>query len=128
MRIVGERKLQCPAFANVKVRQNLAPSRLPHVGVPEHITACAREVGGSEQVPVRLRGPVSRAPKRGRDEEAGDESEEDSECDDCEENAGNFECDDAAEASIALDPIHDVKPVKMTQALQSSLAELLRVF
>ena len=39
MRIVNERKQQCPAFAHVDVRQELAMSRVPVVGVPEHIIA-----------------------------------------------------------------------------------------
>ena len=34
MRIIQERKLQCPAFSNVQVRHDLAATRLPRVGVP----------------------------------------------------------------------------------------------
>ena len=51
MRIVNERKQQCPAFAHVAVRPDLASSRLPVEGVPEHIIACAHEVEGSEKSP-----------------------------------------------------------------------------
>ena len=32
--------------------------------------------------------------------------------------------DDAAEVSIAVDPIHDIKPVKMMQALQGNIHAL----
>ena len=39
MRIIEDRKLQCPAFSNVQVRHDLAATRLPRVGVPEHIVA-----------------------------------------------------------------------------------------
>ena len=71
MRIIEERKLQCPAFSNAQVLHDLAAARLPRVGVPEHISACAREVDGSERAPVHLQGPASRAPETGRDDEAG---------------------------------------------------------
>ena len=60
----------------------------------------------------------------GRGEQAGDESEEASESDDCHDKKEAFEGDDVAEASIAVDPIHDVKPVKMIQALRGSIEEL----
>ena len=72
MRIIEERRLQCPAFSNVQVRHDLAAARLPRVGVPEHISACARDVDGSERAPVHLQGPASRAPETGRDDEAGE--------------------------------------------------------
>ena len=49
MRIIKGRKLQCPAFSHAQVRHDLAATRLPRAGVPGHISACAREVGGSER-------------------------------------------------------------------------------
>ena len=87
MRIIEERKLQCPAFSNVQVRHDLVATRLPRLGVPEHIFACAREVDGSERAPAHLQGPASRAPETGRDDEAGDASEEPSD-DENDENCG----------------------------------------
>ena len=42
MRIVTERKLQCPAFSNVKVRDDLATTRLSDHGIPDHITCVPR--------------------------------------------------------------------------------------
>jgi hypothetical protein len=130
MRIVTERKLQCPAFSNVEVRHDLATTRLPRMGVPEHITVCAREVLGSERAPVRLQGPASRAPETSRDDEAGDASEEHSDGEDCEEHSGDREehgdapGDDAAEASIAVDPTLAVKPVQLMRSLQGQVSAL----
>ena len=124
MRIIEERKMQCTAFSNVQVRPELAATRLPCVGVPEHITACARKMDGAERAPVRLQGPASRAPETGRDDEAGDASEEHSDCSDHEDTHRDALEDDVAEASIAVDPIHDVKPVKMMQALQGNIEAL----
>ena len=48
MRIIEERKLQCLAFSNVQVRHDLAATRLPRVGVPEHIAACRAGRGRAE--------------------------------------------------------------------------------
>ena len=124
MRIMEERKQQCPVFSHVKVCRDLAMKRLPDLGVPEHITACAREVEGSERAPVHLRGPAARAPETGRDDEAGDASEEHSEDEGCEDRHCGGPGDQEAEASIAVDPIHDLKPVKMMQALQGNIAAL----
>ena len=44
MRIVRERKQQCPAFANVVIREDEAATRLPADGVPEHIGGSTRGV------------------------------------------------------------------------------------
>ena len=42
LKIVRERKQHCPVFADVSIyNDDLASSRLPEHGVPEHITACA---------------------------------------------------------------------------------------
>ena len=108
MRIIEERKLQCPAFSHVQVRQDLAATRLPRVGVPDHIFACAREVDGSERAPVHLQGPASRAPETSRDDEAGDASEEHSDDEDCGDKHRDGPGDDEAEASIAVSPTNDV--------------------
>ena len=58
MRSVKERQQQCSAFRDVQVREDLAVTRLPASGVPEHIAACRQEVAGSERAPVRLKGPA----------------------------------------------------------------------
>jgi hypothetical protein len=58
MRIVRERKAQCPVFADVTLCEAEADSRLPAHGVPDHVRACALEVDGSEQAIVRLRVPL----------------------------------------------------------------------
>ena len=75
MRIVRERKQQCATFAHVSVREDLAATRLPEDGVPEHIQCCMQSVEGVDRAPVRLLGPASRAPEVGREEEAGEDSE-----------------------------------------------------
>eukprot|EP00959_Pyramimonas_sp_CCMP1952_P039831 832793-Pyramimonas_sp.AAC.1 len=79
MQIVRERKQQCATFADVSVREDLAPTRLPEDGVPERIQACLQAVDGADKAPVRLLGPASRAPEVGRDDEAGEGSDEEPE-------------------------------------------------
>ena len=81
MQIVRERKRQCATFSEVSVREDLAATRLPEDGVPEHIRACMQPVDGADKAPVRLVGPASRAPEVGRDDEAGEGSEEEQEAD-----------------------------------------------
>ena len=70
----------CPAFNNIKVRRDLATTRLRVDGVPEHITVCATEVAGSEHAPMRLDGPASKAPESGKVDDSGHTSSEDTEC------------------------------------------------
>eukprot|EP00969_Alexandrium_andersonii_P028173 1229217-Alexandrium_andersonii.AAC.1 len=65
MRIVRERKEQCPVFVHVELREDEARTRLPTHGVPEHILCCAQEVEGADKAPSRLAGPVTRAPDIG---------------------------------------------------------------
>ena len=86
MRIVRERKQQCPAFANVVVREDEADTRLPSHGIPDHVACCAQEVDGSENAPARLTGPASRAPDVGKEEGAGDESDAGDDSDDASED------------------------------------------
>ena len=127
MRIVRERKAQCPVFSEVILREDEAGNRLPEDGVPLHIAACALEVHGSENAVVHLQGPASRAPDVGKQEEAGDESDVESACNETAETA-TASCaepfEEAAEFSIAVDPVHDVKPVKMMQALRGNIEAL----
>ena len=73
---------------------------------------------------MHLQGPASRAPETGRDDEAGDASEEHSGDEDCGDKHRDGPGDDKAEASIAVDPIHEVQPVKMMQALQGNIEAL----
>ena len=136
MRIVRERKQQCPAFANVVVREDEAGSRLPAHGIPEHIACCAQEVDGSENAPARLTGPASRAPDVGKEEGAGDESDAGDDSDDASEDPEASEAracskpaepqQDVPEASIAVDPVQDVKPVQMMRAVQANIASVQR--
>ena len=73
MRIVKERKQQCATFADVSIREDVASTRLPEDGVPDHIQACLQQVEGVDKAPVRLLGPASRAPEVGRDDEGEQE-------------------------------------------------------
>ena len=76
MKIVRERKAQCPAFAHVILREDIAATRLPEDGIPDHVHCCAQHVEGSDKAPVRLSGPASRAPEISKGDEMGEESEE----------------------------------------------------
>ena len=144
LKIVRERKQHCPVFADVSIcKDDLASSRLPEHGVPEHITACALEVDGSENALVKLEGPASRIADAGRQQEAGDESEVESDTAEAGSTldgvapqhladgdaaqvpaAASDGSLDVPELSIAVDPVHDVKPVKMMQALRANIEAL----
>ena len=126
LRIVRERKHECATFAGVAINEEAAPSRLPEDGVPAAIQACALHVDGADKAPVHLTGPASRAPEVGREDEAGEESEESEEDDEADEGsatqpAEGHACDDIAEATVAVDPVHHVAPVRAMQALQARI-------
>ena len=128
MQIVRERKQQCATFAQVAVREELAATRLPEDGVPEHVQSCLQPVGGADKAPVRLLGPAARAPEVGREDEAGEESEENQEAESGEEPAEKPDLaylhENVAGTTVAVDPVHDVGPVRMMQALQGTLEAL----
>ena len=89
---------------------------LPAHGVPDHVLLCAQEIAGYENAPVRLQGPTTRAPESGAAQPQGDDSEGDAD----ESQHAEPDADahlNAAEASIAVDPIHELRPLKMMQAL-----------
>ena len=124
MRIVRERQAECPTFANVVLREDEAATRLPEDGVPEHLQCCTQHVEGSDKAPVRLLGPASRAPELSTVEEAGEDSESHSDGDagptaddDDTQPEVTGEHDLAAENTVALDPVSDIAPVRMMQAL-----------
>ena len=104
MRIVRERKAECPTFANVVLREDEAATRFPEDGVPEHLQCCTQHVEGSDKAPLRLLGPVSRAPEISTIEEAGEDSESHSDGDDgSSADDGATQPDVAGEHSIATD-------------------------
>ena len=83
--------------------------------------ACALHVDGADKAPIHLTGPAPRAPELPKDEEqllreAGEESEENQESeDDCDAVAhtnDNHLYENVAEATVAIDPVHDVAPVR----------------
>ena len=121
MRIVAERQLQCPAFSNIKVRQDLATTRLPLEGIPEHITSCATQISGSERAPMRLDGPASKAPDSGKVDDSGQTSSEETEGEESNDDPENTSSATGAEASIAVDSMHDIKPVRAMQALKAQM-------
>ena len=49
MKFVRERKAQCPAFGHVILREDLAVTRLPEDGIPDHVHCCAQHVEGSDK-------------------------------------------------------------------------------
>ena len=137
MRIVRERKQCCPCFGDVVIREDVADTRLPANGIPDHILACAQEVDGAEHAPTRLAGPASRAPDIGRIEEEGDDSDNASGHGSADDDKGSVgalqpaaeshgaarpvDDSDVPEDSIAVDPVNSVQPVKLTQALQANI-------
>ena len=137
MRIVRERKQCCPCFGDVVIREDVADTRLPANGVPEHILACAQEVDGAEHAPTGLVGPASRAPDVGRMEEEGDDSDNASDHGPADGDKGSVgalqpaaeshgaaqpvDACDIPEDSIAVDPVNSVQPVKLLQALHANI-------
>ena len=82
-------------------------------------------MGGAGKAPVRLLGPASRAPEVGKEEEAGEDSEEEQEADSDGEPPEKPDLaylhENVAETTVAVDPVHHVGPVRMMQALQGTL-------
>ena len=82
LKIVRERKQQCPAFSDVVINEEAAPQRLPENGLPAAVLSCVQQVDGADKAPVHLDGPAAKAPEVGKDEgDAGDDSDEHSEAD-----------------------------------------------
>ena len=127
MTMARQRKAECPIFAHVTLRDDLATTRLPEDGIPEHIRNCVQHVHGADKAPIRMSGPASRAPELSKDDEAGEESDRSDSADDEDQRVGaaqpDVECayDNVAESTIALDPLHDVAPVRMMQALRGTI-------
>ena len=97
---------------------------------------------GAERAPSRLLGPASRAPEISKYEEADEATDASDSHDDkdapvsargaCQPADGQDAGPDAAatgdcfaEASIAIDPTHHLKPVKMMQALRAQLDAMI---
>ena len=126
MTLARQRKEECATFAHVALREDLATTRLPEDGIPDHILLCTQHVDGAEKAPVAMLGPASRAPELGKDEVAGEGSDRsDDDGDDEDVDAAQLDTDyvhdNVAESTIALDPVHDVAPVRMMQALQGTI-------
>ena len=120
--IARQRKQDCPVFANAMVKEEEAQTRLPADGVPEHMQKCTQHVDGAAKAPVRMSGPASRAPELGRSDEAGEASDR-SDASEDEDAVPDVDLvhDNVAEYTIALDPVHDVAPVRMLQALKGTI-------
>ena len=73
---------------------------------------------------MRLDGPASRAPELGPRDEDGDTSTEGSGEEDCGCKAEDSSFSAGAEASIAVDPVLDVKPVRALKALGAQIQAL----
>ena len=75
-------------------------------------------------------GPASRAPELSREEEGGDESEgksteeSDDGGDQSEDHELEYMQENVAETTIAVDPVHEVGPVAMMQALKGTLGAI----
>jgi hypothetical protein len=140
MNIVRDRKAQCATFAHVVLREDEATTRLPADGIPDHIQCCTQLVEGSSKAPLQLVGPASRAPEIGKGEEAGDNSEESDDEEEARVGGAQPDTDAAgigadqpdmqylhenvAVSTIALDPVHDIAPVKMMQALSANITAM----
>ena len=52
LKIVRERKQQCPAFTDDVINEEAAPQRLPENGVPAAVLHCVQQVDGADKAPV----------------------------------------------------------------------------
>ena len=141
LELVQLRKKECASFEHVKIDNERAERELPENGVPPCLLATVLEVDGAENAPVQLRGPASRAPEHGLNDDAGEGSEDASsdssskastECpdtkgtpaaslpDSCAASLEDLD-GDIATSSIAVDPVHHLQPVQMMQALQGKI-------
>jgi hypothetical protein len=130
MELARQRKAECPSFLHTVLKEDEAATRLPERGVPEHLLNCRQLVDGADKAPVHLSGPAARAPEHGHKDEAGEESE----CsgheteDDAEDGADQpdlgYLYENVAESTVAVDPVHDIQPVRMMQALQAKIGAL----
>ena len=75
MELARQRKAECPSFLHTVLREDVAATRLPERGVPEHLLNCTQLVDGADKAPVHLSGPAGRAPEHGHKDEAGEGSE-----------------------------------------------------
>ena len=90
------------------------------------------KIEGSEKAPPQLSGPASRAAEHGPEADVGEASETDSQISDSASDANEDACQpcladanaNVATACIAVDPVHDLAPVKMMQALQGQIEVL----
>ena len=131
LRIVRERKQQCHSFRHVVINEGAAHERLPENGVPAAVLNCVHDVDGADKAPIHLDGPAFKTPEVGKDEgDAGDESDEHSENDHgCNEVVApqldlDYMFDNVAETTVAIDPWHEVTPVKSMQSLEAKIAKV----
>jgi len=130
MELARQRKAECPAFLHTVLKEDEAATRLPERGVPEHLLNCRQLVDGADKAPVHLSGPAARAPEHGHKDEAGEGSESSGHetADDAEDGAAQpdlgYVYENVAESTVAVDPVHDVQPVRMMQALQAKIGAL----
>ena len=96
--------------------------------MPEAVNACGMDVDGADKAPTHLTGPASRQPEVANKEEIGDESEDSEEDPDATTDkdaapapSDDYTYDNVAEATVALDPNHNLKPVETLLALQARL-------
>ena len=130
MELARQRKAECPSFLHTVLKEDEASTRLPERGVPEHLLNCIQLVDGADKAPVHLSGPAARAPEHGHNDEAGEgsessgqETEDDAEVGADQPDLG-YVYENVAESTVAVDPVHDVQPVRMMQALQAKIAAL----
>ena len=108
MKNVRERKAQRPAFGHVILRKDLAVTRLPEDGIPNHVHCCAQHVEGSDKATVRLDGPASKAPEISKGNKMGGESEESDDATPIDSSTAEPENDfrdNSNESTVALVPV-----------------------
>ena len=72
LEFVKQRKAQCAAYSHVNINVVRADAEVPAAGVPAALQTALQEIEGSENAPIQLSGPASRAPENGPEAEAGD--------------------------------------------------------
>ena len=71
MQIVRERKQQCATFSEVSIREEVAPTRLPEDGVPDHIQNLSATSGWRRQSPGTFVGACIQSARGGQRRRGG---------------------------------------------------------
>ncbi len=111
------RQKVCPTFQHVRISEPLADTRLPALGVPDHIRECLVEIEGSDEATFRVPGPANVRDPTATAAAPGDASSESEREED--DGADAAQPGDITENVAAIDEFHSEEPVRRLQTLHA---------